>query len=181
MQQNEQPHIMVLGVGNILFSDEGVGIRVIETLQKRYSFPTHVTVKDGGTLGIHLLGTISNVDYLIVVDVIRNGGQPGSLYRLAGEEIPRRIFAKNSLHDVDFLEALTLCQALDATPETVIVGVEPADIESVGIELSPIIREKVDLLINMVLEELEHLGVRPQMTAERTGFQHVPGNSCENC
>ena len=158
---------MVLGVGNILFSDEGVGIRVIETLQERYSFPEHVTVKDGGTLGVHLLGTIANVNYLIVVDVVRNAGHPGSLYRLTGKEIPKRILAKNSLHDVDFLEALTLCQALDGVPETVILGVEPADIESVGIELTPLIQEKVDPLIKMVLEELETLGVRPEKAAER--------------
>jgi hydrogenase maturation protease len=167
MQQSEQPRIMVLGIGNILFSDEGVGIRVVETLQERYSFPPHVSVKDGGTLGIHLLGTISNVDHLIVVDVIRNGGRPGSLYRLAGDEVPKRILSKTSLHDVDFLEALTLCQALDGVPETVILGVEPADIQSVSIELTPLIQERVDSLIEMVLEDLEHLGVTPEMTAER--------------
>lgn len=167
MHQHEPPHILILGVGNILFSDEGVGIRVIEAIQERYSFPPHVTVKDGGTLGIHLLGTISHVDYLIVVDVIRNEGQPGSLYRLTGEEIPKRIFAKNSLHDVDFLEALTLCGALDGVPETVIVGVEPLDIESVSIALTPLIQEKVDPLIEMVPAELEALGVRPETALER--------------
>ncbi len=167
MHEHEPPRILVLGVGNILFSDEGVGIRVIEAIQERYAFPAHVTVKDGGTLGIHLLGTISPVDYLIVVDVIRNGGQPGSLYRITGDAIPKRIFAKNSLHDVDFLEALTLCQALDGVPETVIVGVEPVDIESVSIALTPLIQEKVDPLIEMVLAELEALGVKPEMTAER--------------
>jgi len=166
-QHSEHPRILVLGVGNILFSDEGVGIRVIEAIQERYSFPPHVTIKDGGTLGVHLLGTISHVDYLIVVDVIRNEGQPGSLYRLTGEEIPRRIFAKNSLHDVDFLEALTLCEAIDGVPETVIVGVEPVDIEAVSIALTPLVQEKVDPLIQMVLAELDTLGVRPEPTAER--------------
>jgi hydrogenase maturation protease len=167
MLQNEQPHIMVLGIGNILFSDEGVGIRVVETLQERYSFPPHVSVKDGGTLGIHLLGTISNVDHLIVVDVIRNGDRPGSLYRLAGDAVPRRILSKTSLHDVDFLEALTLCQALDRVPETTILGVEPADIESLSIELTPLVQEKVNSLIAMVLEELELFGVRPELKTER--------------
>lgn len=167
MQQNEHPSIMVLGIGNILFSDEGVGIRVVETLQDRYSFPPYVSVKDGGTLGIHLLGTISHVDYLIVVDVIRNGDRPGSLYRLAGEAVPKRILSKTSLHDVDFLEALTLCQALDGPPETIILGVEPVDIESLSIELTPLVQEKVTPLVAMVLEELELLGVRPTLKAER--------------
>ena len=167
MEPQKYPSILVLGIGNILFSDEGVGIRVIEAIQERYVLPPHVSVMDGGTLGIHLLGTISHVDYLIVVDVIRNEGQPGSLYRLAGEEIPKRIFAKNSLHDVDFLEALTLCEALNGVPKTVIIGVEPADIETVAITVTPLIQTKIDPLIEMVLTELESLGVRPERRKER--------------
>ena len=127
---------MILGVGNLLFSDEGVGIRVAEALQDRYEFPQNVRVVDGGTLGLNLLGVISEADQLIVVDAVRQGGEPGSLYRLAGEEIPQRIRAKNSLHQVEFLEALTCCQALDRVPETVIVGVEPEDITTMSIELN---------------------------------------------
>lgn len=167
MKPQKYPSILVLGIGNILFSDEGVGIRVIEAIQERYVLPPHVGVMDGGTLGIHLLGTISHVDYLIVVDVIRNEGQPGSLYRLAGEEIPKRIFAKNSLHDVDFLEALTLCEALEGVPKTVIIGVEPADIDTVAITVTPLIQSKIDPLIEMVLTELESLGVKPERRNKR--------------
>ncbi|MCK7504709.1 MAG: hydrogenase maturation protease [Desulfobacterales bacterium] len=65
--------------------------------------------------------------HLVVVDAIRNRGKPGDLYRLEGDAIPERIRAKNSLHQVDFLEALTLCQAFDNVPQTVIIGVEPED------------------------------------------------------
>ena len=108
--------IMVLGVGCILCSDEGFGIRVIERMQELYEFPDNVSIVDGGVLGISLLGVISEADQLIVVDVIRNKGEVGSLYRLEGGQIPERIRAKNSLHQIDFLEALTLCQALDKVP-----------------------------------------------------------------
>jgi hydrogenase maturation protease len=153
------PEIMILGVGCILFSDEGFGVRVIETIQERYEFPDNVLVVDGGVLGINLLGVISKPDHLIVVDAIRNKGKPGDLYRLDGEAIPERIRAKNSLHQVDFLEALTLCQALDKVPETVIVGVEPQDIETMSIELTPTTRTKVDAVIDMVLAELDRLGI----------------------
>ena len=151
--------IMVLGVGNLLFTDEGVGIHVIRKLEERYNFPENVSIQDGGVLGINLLGVISSADYLIVVDAVKNGGRPGDPHRFEGEEIPRRILAKNSLHQVDFLEALTLCQALDKVPETVILGVEPKDIESVGLELTPPVQAKVDSLIKMVLKELNRLGV----------------------
>ena len=154
----KSPHIMILGVGNILFTDEGVGVRVVEALEAGYRFSENVTIEDGGVLGINLLGVISEAEHLIVVDAVRNGGEPGSLYRLEGEEIPRRILAKNSLHQVDLLEALTLCQALDRTPETVILGVEPEDIETLGTELTPTVRDKVDDMMKMVLTELERLG-----------------------
>ena len=92
-----------------------------------------------------------------IVDAIRNGGQPGTLYRLEGEEIPKRILAKNSIHQVDLLEALTLCQALEKTPETVILGVEPEDIEALSLELTVTVREKLNALCEMVLGELDRL------------------------
>ena len=150
--------IMVLGIGCILYSDEGFGVRVVEKMQTLYKFSDNVLLVDGGVLGINLLGVISKPDHLIVVDAIRNQGQPGDLYRLTGEQIPNRIRAKNSLHQVDFLEALTLCQALEKTPKTVIVGVEPQDIETQSLELTPTIQNQVDPTIKMVLAELERLG-----------------------
>lgn len=150
---------MIMGVGNILFSDEGFGIRVVETLQERYDFPDHVSVIDGGVLGINLMGVMSEADQLIVVDVIRNKGNPGDLYRIDGQEIPDRIRAKNSLHQIDFLESLTLCQALDKVPETVIVGVEPGDIETLAVELTDVTAGRIDDMIGMVLAELDRLGV----------------------
>ena len=152
-------NIMVLGIGCILFSDEGFGVRVVEKMEKLYQFPENVLLVDGGVLGINLLGVISKPKHLIVVDAIRNKGKPGDLYRLEGDAIPERIRAKNSLHQVDFLEALTLCQALDHVPKTVIVGVEPQDIETQSLDLTPPIQAQVDPVIKMVLAELERLGV----------------------
>lgn len=153
---------MILGVGCILFTDEGFGVRVIEKLQELYEFPDNVSVVDGGVLGLNLLGVISEADHLIVVDAIRNKGLPGSLYRLEGDAIPERIRAKNSLHQVDFLEALTMCQVLDKVPETIILGVEPEDIDTLSIKLTSAIQAKVDRMIEMVLAELDHLGVSYQ-------------------
>jgi hydrogenase maturation protease len=151
------PRIMILGVGCLLFSDEGFGIRVIEKLEETYTFPDNVSVVDGGVLGVNLLGVISLADQLIVVDVIRNKGNPGNVYRLTGDQIPERIRAKNSIHQVDFLEALTLCQALDKVPETVIVGVEPLDIDTLSIELTSVTAAKVAPMVDMVLSELDRL------------------------
>ena len=153
------PEIMVLGIGCTLYSDEGFGVRVVERMQARYEFPDEVLLVDGGVLGVNLLGVISQPKHLIVVDAIRNRGKPGDLYRIEGDAVPNRIRAKNSLHQVDFLEALTLCQALDHVPETVIIGVEPEDIETLCLDLTPTTEARVEAVIAMVLDELENLGV----------------------
>jgi len=152
------PDIMILGIGCTLYSDEGFGVQVVKQLEDLYEFPDNVAIIDGGVLGINLLGVISQPDHLIVVDAIRNKGKPGDVYRLEGDAIPNRIRAKNSLHQVDFLEALTLCQALDKVPATVILGVEPEDIETLSTDLTPTIRAKVDQVITMILTELKRLG-----------------------
>jgi hydrogenase maturation protease len=158
MENLTPPHIMVLGIGNILFTDEGFGVRVVEELQQRYAFAGNVSIVDGGVLGVNLMGVISSADYLIVVDAVRNKGAAGDLYRLESHEIPERIRLKNSLHQIDFLEALTLCQALDKVPETIILGVEPQDIESLCVDLSPLIQSKIEPMLTHVLLELERLG-----------------------
>lgn len=151
-------HVMVLGIGCTLFSDEGFGVRLIEKMEQEYEFPDDVLLVDGGVLGINLLGVISKPVHLIVVDAIKNKGEPGDVYRLDGDAIPERIRAKNSLHQVDFLEALTLCQALDHVPETVIVGVEPEDIETMCLDLTPVTQARMNDVIDMVLAELDRLG-----------------------
>ena len=175
MTDTETKRITILGVGNLLFRDEGVGIRVVERLLQRYSFPENVSVVDGGVLGLRLLSVIAETDHLIVVDAVRDHGAPGTLYRLEGDEVPKRLYAKNSLHQVDLLETLCVCPALDHEPETVILGVEPEDIETVSLELTPAVEASLEPLIQAVLGELERLGITLEPKGE-------PGNvSCDSC
>ncbi len=151
--------IMVLGVGNILYSDDGFGIRVVEYLQEHHRFPDHVTIVDGGVLGVNLLGVISNATQLIVVDTILNRGRPGDFHRLEGDAIPRRILGKNSMHQVDLLEALTLCNLMGHAPDTVILGVEPRNVTTLHPELTPEIAEKIEPMAAWVIEELKVSGI----------------------
>ncbi|MCP4667661.1 MAG: HyaD/HybD family hydrogenase maturation endopeptidase [Deltaproteobacteria bacterium] len=167
----------VLGVGNILFTDEGLGVHVVEKLMHEYAFPENVSVEDGGVLGLKLLGVMSETDHLIVVDTIREGASPGTFHRMEGEQIPRRVRAKTSLHQVDFLEALTCCQVLDKVPETVILGLEPLDIETLSIQLTPVIRDKLGFLVDKVLLELDRLGAAYRSKGER---QYVSSHTCQD-
>ncbi|MFO8085901.1 MAG: HyaD/HybD family hydrogenase maturation endopeptidase [Desulfobacterales bacterium] len=169
--------VTVLGLGNILLSDEGFGVKVVLKMMRNFRFPENVSLVDGNILGLNLLGIICETDHLIVVDAVKNNGEPGSLYRIDAEEIPGRIRAKNSLHQVDFLEALTLCQVMDYVPKTVIFGVEPQNIETVQDQLTPEIKAQMDPVIDMVLAELTGLGI-----AYHKGVNHhVPRYPFQDC
>ncbi len=169
--------ITVLGVGNILLSDEGFGVKVVLKMMQNYQFPENVCLVDGNVQGLSLLGTISDTDYLIVVDAIKDNGKPGTIYRLNSKDIPNRVRAKNSLHQVDFLEALTLCRALDHVPETVIFGVEPRDIETVQDKLTPEIKAQINPVIDLVLAELTKIGISYQKGVNN----HVPRYPFQDC
>lgn len=151
-------NITVLGVGNILFSDDGVGARVVQKLASEYLFSDNVTLVDGGVLGINLLGIISEAGQLIVVDTVMNNGRPGDFHRLEHEEIPGRILSKNSLHQVDLIETLTLCKALDHVPRTTVIGIEPKDFTTLANSLTPEIEARLEELTFHVIEEIIRLG-----------------------
>jgi hydrogenase maturation protease len=168
MTAGHDKRIVVLGVGNILLKDEGVGVRVIQRLEERYHFSPSVELVDGGVLGLSLLGKVREAGRLIVVDAIRRGNPPGTLYSMSGEEIPNRIYTKTSLHQVDLVEALTICRVMWGLPPTVILGVEPQDIGPWGVELTPVVSARMEELVQMVLAELSSVGVYcEEMTDQR--------------
>ena len=155
-------HIMILGIGCTLFSDQGFGISVIEAIRERYEFPENVSLVDGGLLGVAMTGTIAQADHLIAVDAFCNGGRPGDIYRLEQRQIFERLAGKNHVQHVDFLEALAHCQAVDHPPETVMLGIEPEDCETTACQLTPLLQDKIDAMIGSVIEELDRLGVEYQ-------------------
>ncbi|MCP4746918.1 MAG: HyaD/HybD family hydrogenase maturation endopeptidase [Desulfobacteraceae bacterium] len=150
--------ITVLGVGNILLRDEGVGVRVVEYLSQFYDFPENVQLTDGGVLGMRLMGVVAESDVLIIVDAVRNKAIPGTLYRLESDQIPRRVLAKQSMHQLDLPEVLTLSALIDHSPEIVVLGIEPEDIQTVQPELTPTVAAKLYDLAQKVLDELERFG-----------------------
>jgi hydrogenase maturation protease len=162
MMNNER--IVVLGIGNILLRDEGIGVRVVEELERRYRFPENVRCVDGGTQGLWLMATIQETDHLVVVDAILGRGEPGTLYRIEREDLPTGLRVKQSAHDSDLLEALTLCSFLEKEPKTVVVlGIEPEDIQPMGLELTETVAGRMDDLVSLVIKELEQLGCHPEI------------------
>ncbi len=159
----KEDRIVILGVGNVLLRDEGVGVHVVEELRKRYSFPKGVNLVDGGTQGLWLIPTLQQADHLIVLDAVLGNGLPGTIYRLEKDDLPKGLRTKTSAHDADLVEALNLCSLIGEEPQSVVViGVEPEDITQPDLNMSNTVAAKVDELIDRVLEELQGLGVEPR-------------------
>jgi hydrogenase maturation protease len=162
LAQSEQPAeprtrpcpTLVLGLGNILLSDEGVGVRVVEAMGQA-ALPPDVEILDGGTAGVDLLDTLADRRKVVVIDAIDGDIAPGTVLRLTPEELVPRHEPGVSLHDLGLVETLALARHLDASPEeVVIIGVRPHSVEC-GLELSAQIRELVPKIIELVMAELK--------------------------
>lgn len=156
---NEQKRILVLGVGNILYTDEGFGVRVAEELEQRYEFSGNVEIMDGGTLGNKLMGPIMEADHLIITDIVLNDGQPGDLHRLLGTELSKSVAFKNSMHQTDLLDVLAHCKLIGQVPdEVVLLGVEPNDYETMSTEISGTLAARLPEVVEAVLKEITAAG-----------------------
>ncbi len=151
--------VLILGIGNPIMSDDSVGGRLLQLLEQRYRFPSSVKLVDGDTMGTALLHHLQGVEKLLVVDAVETGGLPGTLLRLADEEIPRVVTAKLSPHQQGVSDLLAVASLQGWVPQEVVMwGVQPACLD-LGLELSPQVAAQMDALVARVLEELRHWGV----------------------
>lgn len=149
---------LVLGVGNLLLSDEGVGVRVIERLQELYHIPEEVQVLDGGTLGLDLLYYLEDAHELLIVDAVEMDQPPGALLRLEGEEVPSFLSVNMSPHQIGVPDMLFAAKLKGiAPPEIVLWGVQPGLLD-IGLDLSPPVAAQVDVLVAHVRDELRRWG-----------------------
>lgn len=145
--------ILVLGIGNILLRDEGVGVRVIERMREM-PVPEDVELVDGGTAGADLLEVLAERRKVIVIDAVQAECEPGTVLRFTADELVRPDGVGMSLHEVGLGEALIMTEQLGCKPEDVVVfGITPKNIES-GLELSEEIAESVPKVIELVLAEI---------------------------
>lgn len=149
---------LVLGVGNLLLSDEGLGLHVIRRLQERYTLPETVQVLDGGTLGMDLLYYLEGCHTLLIVDVVETGQAPGTLLRLEGDDVPAFLSVKVSPHQVGIPDMLFAARLRGiAPPDIVLWGAQPETFD-IGLELSPALAAQVDVLVDNLRQELTNRG-----------------------
>jgi hydrogenase maturation protease len=155
--------ILVLGIGNTVMSDDGVGVKVVQKLEKDYCLPAHVDIMDGGTLGLDILPRLEGVQKLIIVDALETGGLPGTCIRLVGEDIPIALETKVSPHQMGLKDLLAVSHLMEGhlPPEMVLIGVQPECIE-LGTELTPVVEAQLGNLLSLVIEERKGWGVKAE-------------------
>jgi len=154
--------ISVLGLGNILLSDDGVGVRAIELLQK-HNLPANIEIIDGGTASLDALLLVKDVEKLVVVDAMRTGKEPGTIYKARINANDRdkleQMFSRGSkisLHQIGLIDALAAAEKVNCLPkEFVIIGIEPGNM-GCGLELTENVRRKIPEVVNTILKEIDN-------------------------
>ena len=153
-QTKKDIQVLVLGIGNILNTDEGVGVHAVRTLQEKYGEPEGFRLLDGGTLGLNLLPLVDDATHLIIMDAVDAGKPAGTIIELQGEEIPLFGGAKLSEHQLTFQEVLGLALLRQTIPEHLtLLGVQPESL-AIGVGMSPIVQEALPELCDRAEKRL---------------------------
>lgn len=149
---------LVLGIGNMLIGDEGVGCKTVTEISNRYSMPSNVECLDGGTAGFELLSYIDSKDHLIVIDALQNDMEPGTVVMVEGEDVPKAFMARTTPHQLGICDVLAAAELSECMPGRLLLyGVEPKQLD-VGIGLSPEVEAGMEKIISAVVDQLRNFG-----------------------
>lgn len=157
------PRVLILGIGNVLWADEGFGVRCIEKLAESKVFPANVQLLDGGTQGLYLLPFLEETDVLVVFDAVDYGLEPGTLKLVKNDEVPAFMGAKKmSLHQTGFQDVIATAQLMGYCPETLfLIGCQPEELEDYGGGLRDVVAAQIEPAIDAALEYLQDFGIFP--------------------
>ena len=156
-------NIAVFGIGNILLSDDGVGVHAINRLRTEYTFPDSVELIDGGTKGLDLLPLFENRDKILIIDAANFRKEPGIIDMVEGDNIPAFLSTKLSVHQIGLPDTLFAAKLMEITPsEMCLVGIQPKSMET-GTELSVEVRSQFEPFITAILGKLKEWGVEPEV------------------
>ncbi len=152
-------NIAVFGIGNILLSDDGVGVHAINKLRNEYDFPSSVELIDGGTKGLDLLPLLEGRDKVLFVDAANFKKEPGMIDTVIGDRIPAFLSQKLSVHQIGLPDMLFAARLMGITPpEMCLIGIQPKSMET-GTELSDAVSMKINDLVEKVLQKLKEWGI----------------------
>lgn len=151
--------VVVMGIGNVLWADEGFGVRAIEALHERYAFPAEVRLIEGGTQGVYLLESVKSARRLLIFDAVDFALPPGTLRVFEDDDVPAWGAAKMSLHQSSFEEVLALAKLAGSFPERIVlIGVQPAELGDFGGSLSDPVRARLDEAVRIAEATLRGWG-----------------------
>jgi hydrogenase maturation protease len=169
--------VLVLGIGNLLWADEGFGVRAVELLHQRYALPATVTLMDGGTQGLLLLEPVCAASHVIVFDAIDYGLPPATLQVLRDAQVPMWSDTVMSLHQASFMELLSLAQLKGRFPQRItVIGVQPEVLDDLGGSLSDSVKARLDEAVAIAVTELAQWGITatPRAHAPAEGLNAGP-------
>jgi len=159
---------IIIGVGNLLFCDDGVGIIAIDYLKQNFKFEPNIELLDGGTLGFNLIEYFLEYDNVFIVDTISIDDEVGTIYKIPSQELLGGGSYKKTAHEVEVVEMLEAAQFYENQAKVSIFGIIPKDIISVKIGLSDDLIEKFDRFIQTILDELQELNIEVTRVGERS-------------
>lgn len=166
---------IVIGVGNVLFKDEGVGVYAARYLEKNYSFNPEVEVIDGGTLGFKLMCYLQEYDHVVILDTISIDDEVGSVYVIPGEEMLGMGQYRKTAHEVEIVQMLEICSLLGKIAEVTIIGVIPEDIETVEIGLTDAMTKTFGGYVGAVEKDLRAKGYELTKKSEVVALEDIIG------
>jgi hydrogenase maturation protease len=159
---------LVLGIGNLLWADEGFGVRAVEELHRAYEFPDTVKLLDGGTQGLYLLEHVANADILVIFDAVDFGLEPGAMVLREDGDVPSFLGAKKmSLHQTGFQEVLASAELLGKAPAHLfLIGVQPVELEDYGGSLRPAVKAQIPAAMDEAVNYLRRQGIEASRRAQ---------------
>ncbi|MCW8894333.1 MAG: HyaD/HybD family hydrogenase maturation endopeptidase [Sulfurimonas sp.] len=159
---------IVIGVGNLLLSDDGIGVISTSYLRKNFAFEPELELLDGGTLGFNLIEYFLNYDNVFIIDTISIDDEAGSLYKIPSQELLGGTKYKNTAHEVEVVQMLEACELYDKKANITIFGIVPKDINSMKIGLSKSLIENFDMLIETIIKNIQELNIKVTKKANFT-------------
>lgn len=192
-KQELTANIAIIGIGNVLFKDEGLGIYATEYLKQNYQFSPNVDLIDGGTLGMNLIHYYQSYEQVILLDTIsvessvegdfKDSAEPGAVYSLDSETLQGLGAYRKTAHEVEVLQTLELAALTGETAKIQVIAMVPEDIQTVAIQLSQTVEQAMPLMIQAAIEYLESLGIEVKASEKSVSliqieqsyqFQHAP-------
>ena len=195
-EKRSGPEALIIGVGNMLWADEGFGVRAVEAFAARYQVTDEVELMDGGTTGLALIPDLAAAKRIMIFDAVDFGADPGELVIVHGDDVPKFAAGKKvSLHQTSMMEVLTLSEVLaDCPPEAItLIGCQPADMEDYGGGLTPPVAAQIEPALEAAYGVLSDWGFAPGLNAapgsvllmpeavNRTAYEHERPDAASAC